>query len=483
MKKCIVILYAFILASCGVPLGEGDLPENRELPEYPEIIWYTPGSRPVDFDLGMENINRYIEDKLRVRLDMRMLPWQEMNEKSLQIVNSGEAFDIMFIDSVNYNTFVTLGAFYDITDVVRSVAADLWEVIPDLVWSGVKIGGRIYSVPTYKDIALAQFLVFDKELADKSGIDVSALETWEDLDTALTKIKSVNGDGFYPVVLSRNDTFSGVLNGFDSFGSGLPVISVRTDDPYRRVICILEDETFVNRLEMLRKWYLNGIINPDANMIFENTVPRRFFSAVGWPGAEAIWQRNEGVEAYVSKRIFGPVLSSETIQGSLNAISSNSTKKRESLKLLEQINLDPVLRDMFAYGVEGVHFEYVGDGVVRRLNNNWNVPVFSQATFFTMSATDEGPANQWELLREQNNMAEASVMLGFSMDISELSTELSACRAIWDKYKIDFLTGASDLDTEISQCLDELRAAGMDILISEAQKQINIFTANGGFGS
>jgi hypothetical protein len=40
---------------------------------------------------------------------------------------------------------------------------------------------------------------------------------------------------------------------------------------------------------------------------------------------------------------------------------------------------------------------------------------------------------------------------------------------------VDFLTGAADLDTAIPKCLQELHGAGMDILISEAQKQINFF--------
>ena len=44
------------------------------------------------------------------------------------------------------------------------------------------------------------------------------------------------------------------------------------------------------------------------------------------------------------------------------------------------------------------------------------------------------------------------------------------------------MTGAADLERTINECLRELRAAGLDILISEAQKQIDSFAANGGFG-
>jgi putative aldouronate transport system substrate-binding protein len=80
-------------------------------------------------------------------------------------------------------------------------------------------------------------------------------------------------------------------------------------------------------------------------------------------------------------------------------------------------------------------------------------------------------------VKEQNARAKASELLGFSMSIGELSTELSACKAVWDKYKADILTGAADTDTALKSCLDELRKAGLDIVLSEAQKQIRRFTA------
>jgi putative aldouronate transport system substrate-binding protein len=242
-------------------------------------------------------------------------------------------------------------------------------------------------------------------------------------------------------------------------------------------VCLLEEPEILRRLGYLRKWYNAGIINPDANVTLTLSGPQAFFSGVGWPGAEQVWERNKGADSYVSKLIYGPVLSSETIQGSMNAVYNYSNFQTESLELMERINLDPALRDMFAYGVEGTHFEYVSDKVVRQLGDGWNVEVFAQGTFFTMSTTTESSAGQWELVKAQNARAKASELLGFSMNIGELSTELSACKAVWDKYKADILTGAADMDTALAQCKSELRKAGLDIVISEAQKQIRRFVA------
>jgi putative aldouronate transport system substrate-binding protein len=473
-KKILALLLALLLPACSA--AEAPAPDAvSSPPDMPTLIWWTVGPEPRDYALGTENINRYLEANMGLRLDMRMLSWQELMEKSQMIVNSGEYFDIMFVDSENYNKFTTLGAFRDITDSLRSAAPDLWEFIPDQVWAGAKIDGRIYAIPTYKDVALAQYWVFDKKAAESCGIDIAATDSWDALDSALTKMKARGGEGFYPVSLTKNETFGGIFNGYDSLCSGLPIVGARVDGPEREAVCLLDEPEVLQRLRFLRKWYTEGIINPDANVTLSLSGPQVFFSGVGWPGAEQVWQRNKGAEAYVSKLIYGPVLSSETIQGSMNAVYSYSGYQTEALGLLERINLDPVLRDMFAYGVEGTHFEYVSDRVVRQLGDGWNVEVFAQGTFFTMSTTTESAPNQWELVKAQNARAKASELLGFSLSVGELSTELSACKAVWDKYKADILTGAVDLGPALAQCKDELRKAGLDIVISEAQKQIRRF--------
>ncbi len=47
-------------------------------------------------------------------------------------------------------------------------------------------------------------------------------------------------------------------------------------------------------LNWLHKWYQDGIINPDANVLTE--VPKKlpFSSAQGWPSAAATWDIQPG---------------------------------------------------------------------------------------------------------------------------------------------------------------------------------------------
>ena len=69
---------------------------------------------------------------------------------------------------------------------------------------------------------------------------------------------------------------------------------------------------------------------------------------------------------------YGPIYTTSTIQGSLNAISANSKYKKEALKYLELVNTDPKLRNMLAFGELGVDYNNVdGEKVIERTSDTW----------------------------------------------------------------------------------------------------------------
>ena len=81
-------------------------------------------------------------------------------------------------------------------------------------------------------------------------------------------------------------------------------------------------------------------------------------------------------------------------------------------------------------------------------------------------------------VKEQNESATSSTCLGFALDVTNIQNEIANCNTVWDKYKNDLLTGASDPATAVPACIEELKAAGLDTVIEEAQKQVDEFFAN-----
>lgn len=445
--------------------------------EVPTLIWWTVGGTASDdFDDLVAQISDYTEEKIGVRLDVNIAGWGDYDSKMNTIVNSGEYFDIMFTNNTNYSKFVNLGAFENISDLVQSVTPELYSFIPENLWSGAQIHGNVYAVPTYKDSSLTQFWYIDDIYVQKYDIDMSAIHTLQDLDPVFRKVKEGEGKSFYPVQMSQGSLWNGFFNDYDGLAAGIQALGVRLDDESRTVVCTLEQEDIQANLALLHDWYTAGIINPDANVVSEGTKGAMFGTAQGWPSAVDSWQIGAGVEKYdLSEPINGPLYTTETIQGSMNAISVNSNYKEEALKVLELMNTDSKFRDMCAYGVEGNTFEYNEDGTVTRLRDDWAWPSYTQGTFFIMSSTEGADPNQWDEVKQQNEEAVPSTCLGFAFDITNVQNEVSNVNTVWDKYKYDLLTGASDPAEVLPQCIEELKSAGLETVIAEAQKQIDEF--------
>ena len=135
--------------------------------EVPTLIWWTVGGTPADdFDQAISEISDYAEEKIGVRIDVKIAGWADYDTKMNNIVNTGEYFDLMFVNNTNYSKFVNLNALENITDLVQSETPDLYGFIPQELWDGVKIHNNVYAVPTYKDSSMTQFWMLDDTLSE-----------------------------------------------------------------------------------------------------------------------------------------------------------------------------------------------------------------------------------------------------------------------------------------------------------------------------
>ena len=441
----------------------------------PTLIWWTIGTSQPGFAQDMNVISGYIHNKIGVRVDIRQAGWGEAERRFNTMINAGEYFDILFVDGSNYNRFAALGAFEDLTDLLPEQAPQLWDYIPSLLWDGVRIRDRILAVPTYKDSSITVYGYWDHEYVQKYNIDLSRLD-WPYLDQVFRQIKiGENNPRFYPFILSRSsNTF--VFEDYDGLSAQLKPIGVRHDDPERRVVNILEQPDVLEALGFFHSWNKDGIINPDANMVDELPRGRVFLIAQAWPSVAVSYAAFEGVERYDPVRFLGPIYSTASIQGSMNAINVNSRYKQEALQFLQLVNTDTKLRDMLGMGIERKHFEYVNNGeAVRRLRTDWPLVNYQQGSYFIQTPFEDVPPGYWDEVRYQNETAVPSVMLGFMMDIEPVLNDVMNCRSIWDKYETDLFTGASDPAIMLPRITAELKAAGLDRIIAEAQRQVDAF--------
>jgi putative aldouronate transport system substrate-binding protein len=472
MKKMLLggMVLALLMAGCGSKSTSSGIPT---------VIWWQIGSTQGGFPEDLKVISDYTQEKIGVRVDIRQAGWGDAAQRFTTMINAGEYYDILFTDLGSYNRYVALGAFADLTDLVATQTPALVDAIPDVLWQGVQVKGRIYAIPTYKDSAKTGYQFWDHQLVEKYQLDISD-PSWANLDRSFRTIKAGEGQRYYPFILSRSsNTF--IFDAYDSLTADLPPMGVRLDDPQHRVVNTLNQPGVQEAFNYLHEWYEAGIINPDANMMDETPKYRPFFIAQAWPAVAASYATSSGIERYDPVRCFGPSYSTDSIQGSMNAINVNSRYKAEALKVLELVNTDKKLRDMLAYGIEGKYFSYVdGGNAVHRVRTDWPLINYQEGSFFIETPEDTVPPGYWDEVLKLNEEAVPSVMLGFMLDLEPIRNEVINCRTAWLKYVTDINTGASDPAVALPQVMAELNNAGFEKVLVEAQRQVDdYFRAKG----
>lgn len=441
--------------------------------EIVDLKWIQVGTgMPANYEAWKKNLDGYLEEKIGVHLDMEVISWGDWNARRSVIVNTNEPYDILFTDFNTYVSDINLGAFYDITELVKTAAPGLSTMIPEDYWKAAEVNGKIYAVPTLKDSSMTQYFIWDKAMLEKYGIDPSGMHTLESMTEALTKIQQ--GESAPSFILSNNGLIS-MLNVYDQMSTGLPAIGVRYNDSEGKVVATMEQDDMMEQLKILHEWYQAGIINSDAATHPEDNAAKPCSVGQGWSmAAKTTWGPNMGIEAQ-AVQWYETIVSNDTVRGSLSCISSGCKYPEKALQLLELVNTDSYVRDALYYGLEGDNFEYTADNRVKKLKEDWSMAGYTQGTFFNVTQLEGEEANQWEEVKKLNESAKPSVLLGFTFDTSEVSDELANCTEIYQRYKSEILTGTRDPEQEVPAMMEEMRAAGFDQIVEAAQRQVDAF--------
>lgn len=466
---------AGMLAGCG---GDSKVKTNSAGEEIVTLKWVTIGTgMPENYDSWIAKVNEYIEAKIGVNLEMEVIPWGDWDDRRNIIISTNEPYDIIYGTSVNYTSDIQLGAYYDLTDLIDENMKEFKELMPEMYWDAVRVDGKIYGIPSYKDSSISNYAIWDKELVDKYNIDYKNLTELPDLTPTFEMLKKETND--YPVYI-KNDGVYSIFDVYDQMGAGTQILGVRYDDPEGKVCFTLEEPDIYEALETFYDWNKKGIINPDSTTLTEARVYNMWRIAQGWESAgETSWGPQMGKEVVVNK-IGDTILSNDTVRGSLNMVSINTQYPEKCLQLLNLVNTDTTLRDMFYYGEEGVNFEYVdvdGTQKVHKINEDWSMAGYTQGTFFTVTPVETDTKDQWGEIKALNEQAVPSALLGFNFDTTNVSDKLSNCREIWLRYKSEVMTGVNDPAEVVPQIKEELMQAGFQEVLDEAQAQVDEFLA------
>lgn len=465
-----------MLAATGLLMGCSSAnPTTSTGEKITTLKWYTIGGEPKDYNQVIEKANEYLGEKIGVNLDMTFIDFNDYNQKMSVIVNSGEDFDIAFTCSWagDYLGNARKGAFLELDPYLDTLGKDMKETIDQRFWDGAKVDGKTYAVPTQKELGVAPMWVFTEEYVNKYNIPVNEIHTLEDLEPWLKVIKE-NEPDVVPLYITKGFSYTVF---FDQLVD--PVGISLDDNGELKVMNMFETPEMKRDLETLRRYYQAGYINADAATATDDKSIKRFVTkADGQPYAEEIWSESLGYPV-VASPITDTWITNGSTTGSMMAVSANSKNKEKAIEFLNLLNTDPYIRNLINYGIEGTHYEKVGENTIKLTNKKaYDVPYFSLGNLFITYVTENEPETKWDEFQDFNDAAKVSPALGFKFDSKSVSTEIAAVNNVLEEFKATLYSGSVDIDEYLGKLNDKLKQQGLEKIIAEMQRQIDEWKAS-----
>lgn len=512
MKKavkglCLVMIMAFIvtiaLAGCGsnntttsqtttssapAPSEASAASTQEKLPPV-DLNWYLPASPQKDTDLVSEELSKYTKEKINATIKINFVDWGSWFDKFPVLLASGENVDIMFTAGWSqYAQSVAKGYFADITDLLPKYAPKTMANLPKLLFEGARLNGKIYAIPTSKELAHTNGFLYSIDLAQKFGVEADLkkfetnMPTLEDLEPVLKAAKAKD-----PNIYGIEGVDPRFFMDFDPIGDeNVPGKLYPNKDT--KVINEYETPEYKSLLKTMRKYYLAGYIRKDAATVKDSQPDRKAQKVFLMSGTTKPLANEEVGAAYGYKMgqfsVTKPFITSNDVQGSMNAVASSSKNKERALMFLELVNTDPFVNNTLNYGVENKHYVKKGDNIIDFApgldaktsgyvpNAFWEFG--NQFLNYFMVGQN---TKKWELFKAYNDSGVPSKILGFNFDAEPVKTEIAAVTNVRAELWPSIMTGTLDPDVYLPKMIDKMKQAGLDKIIAEKQKQIDAWLA------
>lgn len=473
----LMLVMSIVLSACG-----GSKNESAEgTAEKPvELIWYTIGTPQKDVDKVMAEVSKYTAEKIGVTVKMNMIDWGDYAQKLQVMTASGEAVDIMFTASwaFDYVQNARKGAFMQIDDLLKEHGQGIIDTLDPAFLEGSKIDGHNYGIPANKELPAQEVWRFNKQYVDKYKLDTSKVYSLESLEPLLKTIKE-NEPDVYPFAVDKNQM---PYVPYDYVIEKLPM-AVSLDTKDYKIVNVLDTPEMKQILNTMHKYYKAGYIPTEAatmdSMTDVQTTGKWFADrATSQPFADNLWSASYGYPV-VSTPASDALIYNWSVMGSMQAISANSKYPEKAMEFLNLLNTDPVLRNMVDSGIEGVHYKKASDNVMENLDEskNYDMPTFSLGNVMLTYLNTTDPANKWEEFKKFNDAGIEAPLLGFNFDTSKVTTEIASVQNVREEYWAALMTGTVDPETYLARANEKFKAAGLDKIMAEAQRQLDEWRA------
>lgn len=451
-----------------------------------ELTWYVLGNgQQKDTPLVEAEVNKYLKDKINATLKLTCFDWGTYDQKLNAMIAAGEPFDIFFTCSwaADVRMNALKGGLQPLDELMDKYAPQTKAMLGKEFLTAASINGKLYAVPANKEKAQGTGIVFRKDLIDKYKIDLSKIKSLEDCEPYFEIIKKNEPEIYVMEAIAGADGPTRLNADIDSPAAGCAVA-----DDGKTIIAGVDHPRYEPMIKLVNKYYKAGYIRKDAASITDSTPDQKAGKLFAMfpqlkPGKDVEMSASLGYE--VKQVQFGkPVITNGDISGSMQGISRTSKNPERAMMFIELFNTDKYLNNLINFGIEGKHYVKVSDNVIDFApgtdggkNSGYNpASAWMFGNVFLTYLFKNDDSDKWEQYRKWNDEAIYAPSVGFVFNPDKVKTEVAAIGNVYSEFK-GLSSGALDPEEYIPKYKAKLKAAGLDKIIAECQKQFNEFLA------
>ena len=502
----LMVMMVFVLiAGCGGTNNKSNNTGNEaangnkaanDTGEVLKLRYVIPGTAQPHQDEVVKLVNDKMKaDGVNVELELNFIPWDAWDQKTNLMLSTGEEFGMLHVmenGAVPTAAYVGRGALQPLDELIDKYGPVLKELIPDYAWEGAKVNGKIYSVPAQWRLETASSgelgtIGIRKDLLEKAGVQLP--KTADEFITAAEKMQAAAGKKLYiqtetdvtPVFLHRT---------YDSWPFFVDYREqIAKVDQDGNVSSWLESEEFKQDAKYFQQLYKKGLINPDILTFkteernkamelgdFTFTTNAALYAAVGV-------QKNNPT-AVIDDGYLAPEkpLLQFLAFGNTNAVPVTAKHPEAAIKFLNWLYTSKENHNLFLYGAEGTHYTPVGDRkadfVKDKDDQSYYFPSWMIGNVKYMLFDSKIPDAYLKVQTEAPSIpVEFSPVLGFHLNIEPISVEYANVLSEIKSKIIPIKMGVLDYDQAFPAALASLKAAGLDKVVAEYDKQFKEFLA------
>ena len=521
-----VAMMVSVFAGCGSAPAEqpADAPAATQAPEAgapaaPEapgesynivmqiVTWGNAPDEVADVEAA---INAIVEPEIGVTVTLLPIAaWDLANESNITVA-AGEKLDLLCVFTFGQSmdalsNYTSKNMLRPLNELYAQYGADIEKALGMEINLGY-IGETLYAIPSVSNYGLGSSFQARKACLDEMGItiDPNKYYTVEELEEIFQKYLDTYGAGHYPISVyggGGTDAYHH-LNAIETLGgngsAGVLLNAGMTGET--TVVNLFETEEYMNYCKLMRSWYLNGYLNPDCLTIVDDVTSQmksgNYLGNFGdmVPGSATGMANTLGEELVIIPILPGYASTAAASQAlwTIPTTCENPEKVMQFLNILYQDReLANDVDSILACGVQGISYQVVEQlegsrAVITGADcpGTWGmwVPGSLYGNSHTTPISAPNPATLYDQIAAYNQEiidgGRITDAFGYVFDSYPVSAELAVIANVIAQYRSLVGFGVVDPEEVIPEFIQALKDAGIDTVIAENQRQLDIWYAS-----